>query len=109
MNAASFRLAAPLALALAASLQAQAPAQPDAKFAPPVRLMAGDKQLGVHRLFPSPVFHDVDGDGLADLVVGDLKGLLTVALRLPGKDPRAFAAETELKAADGKPIDFHNW
>jgi hypothetical protein len=107
MNAALPRLA--VFLALAAALRAQAPALPEARFAPPVRLSAGDKLLGVHRLFPSPVFHDVDGDGLADLVVGDLMGRITVALRLPGKDPRAFAAETELQAADGKRIDFHNW
>jgi hypothetical protein len=112
MNAALSLLVVPLALlSLAASLQAQAqaPAQPEAKFAPPVRLSAGDKLLGVHRLFPSPVFHDMNGDGLPDLVVGDLVGKITVALRLPGADPRAFAAETELKAADGKLLDFHNW
>jgi Na+-translocating ferredoxin:NAD+ oxidoreductase RnfD subunit len=112
MNAALSRLVVPLALlALAAPLRAQtpSPARPEANFAPPVRLSAGAKLLGAHRLFPSPVFHDMNGDGLPDLVVGDLVGKLTVALRLPGADPRAFAAETELKAADGKPIDFHNW
>jgi hypothetical protein len=96
-------------LTLGCPLQAQASPAADAKFAPPVRLMAGDKLLGVHRLFPSPVFHDMNGDGLPDLVLGDLWGKLTVALRTPGADPRAFGAETELKAADGKPLDFHNW
>ena len=95
-----------LAALLCAPLQAPST---DAKFAPPVRLSAGEKLLGVHRYFPSPVFHDVDGDGLADLVVGDLVGRLTVALRLPGPDPRAFGPESEMNAADGKPIDFHNW
>jgi hypothetical protein len=46
---------------------------------------------------------------LLDIVGGDLRGKLTIALRVPGKDPRAFAAETPMNAADGKAIDFHNW
>jgi hypothetical protein len=71
--------------------------------------MAGDAFLGEDRLYPSPVFRDMNGDGLLDIVGGDLRGKLTIALRVPGKDPRAFAAETPMNAADGKPIDFHNW
>ncbi len=102
-------IAALALLASALPLQAQAQSRPEARFAPPVRLSAGDKLLGAHRLFPSPVFHDMNGDGLPDLVVGDLIGKLSVALRVPGADPRAFAPETELQAADGKAIDFHNW
>ena len=74
-----------------------------------MRLKAGDAFLGADRLFPSPVFHDVNGDGALDVVVGDLRGIITVALRQKGADARAFAAETELMAADGKRIDFHNW
>ena len=51
----------------------------------------------------------MNGDGAADVVVGDLWGKLTVALR--SKDARALelAAETKLMAVDGKEIDFHNW
>jgi hypothetical protein len=78
-------------------------------FAAPVRLKAGDKFLGGGRYYPSPVFYDVNHDGTADLVVGDLIGKITVALRTPGADPLAFAAETDLNGADGKPISFHNW
>ncbi|MBI3819452.1 MAG: hypothetical protein HY286_12220 [Planctomycetes bacterium] len=92
---------------LAASVQAQAPKE--TKFAPPVRLKSGDAFMGGGRLYPSPVFKDMNGDGLPDVVIGDLFGRITVSLRLPGKDPRAFAAETELMAADGKRLDFHNW
>jgi hypothetical protein len=103
MNAALLGLAAPLALL------PLAPAQSEANFATPVRLSAGGQLLGAHRLFPSPVLHDVNGDGLRDVVVGDLWGKLTVALRLSAADPRAFGEESELTAADGKPIDFHNW
>jgi hypothetical protein len=81
----------------------------DAKFAAPMRLKAGDKFLGGGRYFPSPVFRDMNGDGTADLVVGDLIGKITIALRAPGANPLAFAAETDLKGADGEPINFHNW
>ena len=77
-------------------------------FAPPVRLKAGDRLLGEKRLYPSPVYHDVNGDGLADIVVGDLMGRITVALRQPGMPP-TYGAETKLKDVDGKEIDFHNW
>lgn len=89
-------------LVLAGGLAAQA------TFASPVRLMAGDKLLGEDRYFPSPVFQDVDGDGLQDLVVGDLIGRITYAKRLPGKE-RRYAGEQPLLGADGKEIRFHNW
>jgi len=79
------------------------------EFANPIRLNAGEPFLGVKRLYPSPVFHDIDGDGLDDIVVGDLRGRLTVALRKPGKEKLAFAAETSLLDAEGKEINFHNW
>ncbi|MBK9386314.1 MAG: hypothetical protein IPN34_15995 [Planctomycetes bacterium] len=78
-------------------------------FADPVRLNAGAKLLGERRLYPSPVYHDLDGDGLQDIVVGDLRGRLTVAKRLPGKGPAKYAEEKPVLAVDGKEIDFHNW
>lgn len=94
-------------LAVSAPLATQAPTAPT--FATPVKLMAGTKGLGENRLFPSPVFHDRNGDGLADLVVGDLRGHLTIALRQPGSGAPTFAAETKLMAVDGQILDFHNW
>ena len=77
-------------------------------FAPPVRLQAGDAWIGEERMFPSPVLHDVDRDGRADLVVGDLVGALTYAPRTADANVR-FSAEKKLPDALGKPIDFHNW
>jgi len=104
MFAAAVVLALPLAHFTSAAGDTPTPT-----FAPPVRLMAGETYLGAERLFPSPVFHDLNGDGLLDVVVGDLVGRLTVALRVKGADARAFADETDVMAADGKRIDFHNW
>src|SRR5262245_49623043 len=97
-----------VALGLAPTTQVAAQDGASGTFAAPVRLRAGEAFLGENRLFPSPVFYDVDGDGQLDVVVGDLIGKMTVALRKPGKQ-LAFAAETKLMAADGKEIDFHNW
>lgn len=97
------------ALACAALFSALGAAQaPSEGFAPPVRLKAGDKWLGEKRLYPSPVFHDVNGDGHLDIVVGDLPGKLTVALRKPGT-AMAFEAEKDLLAASGKALKFNNW
>lgn len=89
--------------ALAATTFAQGPT-----FAPPVRLQAGAALLGQHRLYPSPVLHDLDGDGLVDVVVGDLRGRLTVAPRT-AKSPATFGTEQKVMAANGKELDFANW
>lgn len=103
------RSTASRALACAALFSALGAAQaPLEGFAPPVRLKAGNKWLGEKRLYPSPVFHDVNGDGHLDLVIGDLPGKLTVALRKPGV-AMAFEAEKDLLAATGEVLKFHNW
>ena len=93
----------PLLLLATASAMAQSPT-----FAPPARLKAGDKFLGEGRLFPSPVYHDLNGDKLADIVVGDLRGHLTVAHRAAGAAP-TFAGEEKVMGADGKIVDLQNW
>jgi hypothetical protein len=84
-------------------------AQSTPKFAAPVQLEAGDALLGVDRYYPSPMVHDVDGDGLRDIAVGDLRGRITIALRERGDGPAKFGKETVLKGVDGKDLDFHNW
>ena len=70
-----------------------------------VRIKAGEKLLGEGRYYPSPVLHDVDGDGTPEILVGDLMGRVTVARR----GENAVGGETPLKGADGKPLKFHNW
>ena len=92
--------------ALTAAVAAQATQAPT--FAPPVRIQVAGKWLGEGRLYPSPVLHDHDRDGLPDLVIGDLRGHLTVARRQPG-NAAAWAAETQVMANDGRLLDFHNW
>lgn len=90
-----------LMLILTALTVAQAPV-----FAPPVQMKAGNKVLAEGRHYPSPVFHDFDGDGVRDVVVGDLRGLLTVAR---GNADGSFGAEEKVKAVDGEILNFHNW
>jgi hypothetical protein len=76
------------------------------RFAAPKRIQAGGAFLGEGRLYPSPVLHDIDGDGRADVVVGDLFGRVTVAHR---SSDRSFSSEEKLKAKNGKELKFHNW
>ena len=78
------------------------------KFGEPKMLKAGDKNLGEGRLYPSPAFHDVDGDGLEDLVIGDLFGKVTWARQLGG-DAVRFGPEQPMLAANEKPLKFDNW
>lgn len=77
-------------------------------FAEPVRLRAGNAVLGEGRLFPSPAVHDLNGDGLFDVFIGDLPGRVTFALQQKG-DGVTFAEEQKLKDAEGKELDFGNW
>jgi hypothetical protein len=79
------------------------------RFAAPVRISAGDAIVGVGRYYPSPVLHDIDGDGLLDIVVADLFGKVTVAKRVPAENGVAYAKEAPLLARDGKPLKFSNW
>lgn len=110
MRIARLRALSLLMVGCAVLLNAQAAAQDKAKaqFKAPKRIQAGDAFLGEGRLYPSPVLHDVDGDGLRDIVVGDLFGKVTFAPQIPGEEVR-FGPEKPLKGRDGKPLKFHNW
>ena len=78
----------------------------EARFAPPVRMKAGDAFLGGGRTYPSPSLHDLDGDGRLDVVVGDLAGNVTVAT---GLEDGGFAKEAAVKNREGEPLTFDNW
>ncbi|MFK7740716.1 MAG: hypothetical protein AB8H80_10365 [Planctomycetota bacterium] len=78
--------------------------------AAPVQLTAGDQLLGKGRLYPSPVAHDWNGDGLFDIFVGDLFGHITVAVQQANDGSMIrFDAEQKLKDQNGKVLDFGNW
>ena len=111
MNIARFQLLALAMVGSAILLDSQGLADEidGVRFAAPTRVQAGGAFLGEERLYPSPVLHDVDGDGLSDIVVGDLFGKVTVAYRVAGKSPAVFRIEEVLNDRDGKPLKFHNW
>lgn len=94
-----------LSLALASSLAQQ----PTTTFGAPELIRADALLAGIGRRYPSPVMHDVDGDGLADLVLGDLYGAVTVSKRLAGEGPPRFGPEMPLLASDGTELVFNNW
>ncbi len=77
------------------------------RFAEPVQLLAGEAVAGTGRMYASPGFHDVDGDGRLDLVIGDLPGRVTWAPRLA--DGPGYGPERRLERADGEALDFGNW
>lgn len=74
-------------------------------FAEPVRLKAGEKWLGEGRYYPSPVMHDLDRDGKAEVLVGDLRGVVTFATRTAA----GLGPEAPLLTRDQTPLKFDNW
>jgi len=92
--------------AFGSSAAAQAP-EP-IKFAAPKLIHAGDKPLGAGRYYPSPAFHDINGDGVLDLVIGDLIGKVTFAPGVRGR-PGVFGAEEPVLDRDGNQLKFENW
>lgn len=89
--------------------QAGSPTPDAATFSPPVRLLAGGVFAGASRQYPSPVVQDVNGDGRADLVLGDLTGRISVSLRLGGDGAPSFGPETPILTSDGEELAFRNW
>lgn len=89
--------------------QSEASAARGVKFAAPKRLQAHGAFLGRGRLYPSPAVHDVDGDGVPDVVVGDLMGKVTVALGRRTDAGVVLSREKPVNRKDGKPLEFENW
>ena len=85
-------------LALCATTNAQ-------QFDAPVELTADGKPFhGI--LYPSPRLHDADGDGKAELLVGDLWGHIRVARA--GDTATSFGAIDKLRARD-ELLKLNNW
>lgn len=78
-----------------------------ARFAPPVQLTAGGKNhTGI--LYPSPVMHDVDGDGAHELLIGEIFGTITISDRDAEGGVTAWAKANPMKVG-GEPIKLNNW
>ena len=100
-------LVAALLAAFPALPTPQAPAPAPARFDAPIRLTAEGEPLGKSLLYPSPRLHDIDGDGAAELVVGDLRGRVMVAEK--AGDGLATWGALEPFRTDGRDLKFHNW
>jgi hypothetical protein len=62
-------------LVMSCSLGPQGPSPDDPRFAAPVRLKADDGWVRVESPgYAAPCWHDVNGDGKKDLIVGQFKG-----------------------------------
>ena len=91
-----------LDLALALLLAGDDTVAPPKKewFEPPVRIEADGKPIdhGAAWGHCGPTLHDLDGDGLADLVVGDFSGRFTVYKNVGARQQPRFARGVLLKA-----------
>ena len=59
-------------------------------------------------LYPSPVYEDIDGDDQPELLIGDLRGYLSVYKNVgEGRSPQ-WGKPTKLQAS-GKELKLPNW
>ena len=79
------------------------------QFAPPVRLKAHSKWLGENMMYPSPAVYDVNGDGTADIVIGDLPGRVVFAKGQIHEGGILLGEQQPLKGRGGKALKFSNW
>lgn len=97
---------------LATVAEAQAPASVapiPPRFAPPERLTEGDTFVGQGRIYPSPVMFDIDGNGRAELILGDLRGDLTITRRTTSGSSTVWEGTEPLRGAGGTNVKFTNW
>ncbi len=75
-------------------------------FADPIQLTRdGEPHTGIY--YPSPVLHDLDGDGQVELVIGDLMGRVIYSQRIDGQD--TGWGPSQAIEAQGKPLKLDNW
>ena len=77
------------------------------RFAPPVPISPAAAAKIESILYPTPVLHDVDGDGALEMVIGDLPGNLWVCEKAEG-GPMEWSEPKALEGPDG-PLKFDNW
>ncbi len=59
-------------------------------------------------LYPSPVFEDIDNDGKRDLIIGDLRGNLTIYKYTGNGTEHSFSAPVPMQA-EGEKLILPNW
>ncbi|MHC4974332.1 MAG: FG-GAP repeat domain-containing protein [Planctomycetota bacterium] len=76
----------------------------------PIRLEAGDAiiETGAHVGHAGPLFADYDGDGLPDLLVGNLLGYIQLYRNVGTKKAPKFE-DKGLLEVDGTPVRINNW
>lgn len=81
-----------------------------AEFDPPVRLKAGDEFIdtGEHVAHSGPLVSDLDGDGKADLLVGNFGGHIQVYLNKASREEPQYVEQGLLKAG-GEDAEVPNW
>ena len=77
-------------------------------FEAPVQLHSGEAAMGSEIRYPSPHVLDFNGDGVKEMIVGDLTGAVRVAHPMAGDDDVAWGELAPL-TTDGRELKFHNW
>ncbi len=93
-------------LFLADLAQSQEVQAPDL-FADPVPLLRdGANHTGI--LYPSPVLHNLDGEGQPELLIGDLRGYITYSHRVPDGADHQWGPAKQVQS-QGKALKLDNW